>query len=364
MSAAWGNNIKLSIFGESHGKGIGVNIDGLPVGIELDLDYIKKDMDRRAPGNSDLTTPRKEEDKFEILSGYFNGKTTGAPLCIVIYNKNTISEDYEKTRELIRPSHSDYTGFVKYSGFNDYRGGGHFSGRITAPLVFAGAICRQILEKKEIYIGSHIKNIKNIEDESFDMVNVKAESLKKLRGSSFPLLNNNFENIMKEVIINAKNDKDSVGGIIETAVINLSPGLGEPFFDSVESTLAHLIFSVPGVKGIEFGAGFGISKMKGSEASDEYYIQNGKIQTYTNNNGGVLGGITTGMPLIFRVGVKPTASIGKIQNTVDIVRQENATVEIKGRHDPCIVTRALPVVEAVTAIGIYDLLLACKGKGY
>jgi chorismate synthase len=360
MSAVWGNNIKLSIFGESHGKGIGVNIDGLPAGLELDFDYIKRDMDRRAPGASELTTPRKEEDKFDILSGFFNGKTTGAPLCVVIYNKNTISEDYEKTKEKLRPSHSDYTGYIKYNGFNDYRGGGHFSGRITAPLVFAGAICRQILEKRDIYIGSHIKSIIDIEDESFHMMNMKAKTLINLRASNFPLLNGSFENKMKEAIIEARNEKDSIGGIIETAVINLSPGLGEPFFDSVESVLAHLIFSVPGIKGIEFGAGFEIAKMKGSSANDEFYIQNDKIQTYTNNNGGILGGITTGMPLIFRAAVKPTSSIGKMQRTVNVIKQENTELEIQGRHDPCIVTRAIPVVEAVTAIGIYDLLLSAK----
>jgi chorismate synthase len=360
MSGVWGNNIKLSIFGESHGKGIGVNIDGLPAGLELDFDYIKREMDRRAPGASKLTTPRKEEDKVDILSGFFNGKTTGTPLCAVIYNKNTISADYEKTKDKLRPSHSDYTGYIKYSSFNDYRGGGHFSGRITAPLVFAGAICRQILEKRDIYIGSHIKSIIDIEDESFHMMNVKAEALISLRASNFPLLNGSFENEMKEAIIEAKNEKDSVGGIIETAVINLSPGLGEPFFDSVESILSHLIFSIPGIKGIEFGAGFDITKMKGSAANDEYYIHDEKIHTYTNNNGGILGGITTGMPLIFRVAVKPTSSIGKMQRTVDIIKQENTKLEIQGRHDPCIITRAIPVVEAVTAIGIYDLLLSTK----
>lgn len=360
MSAIWGNNIRLSIFGESHGVGIGINIDGLPVGIELDLDNIKKEMARRAPGSSDLTTPRKEEDKFEILSGYYNGKTTGAPLCIVIYNKNTISADYEITKEFIRPSHSDYTAHIKYKGFNDYRGGGHFSGRISAPLVFAGAICRQALEKEGIFLGSHIKSIKDIEDDSFDMLGVNEEELKRLRSNSFPLLREELEHKMKETILAAKNEKDSVGGVIETAVINLSPGLGEPFFDSVESTLAHLIFSVPATKGIEFGAGFGISKMKGSEANDGYLLANDKIQTYSNNNGGLLGGITTGMPIIFRVAIKPTSSIGKMQRTVNIVKKENGTVEIQGRHDPCIVTRALPVVEAVTAIGIYDLLLESK----
>ncbi|MBC2582013.1 chorismate synthase [Clostridium sp. DJ247] len=356
MSGVWGNKLKFSIFGESHGTAIGINISGLQPGIELDLDYINKEMARRAPGNSELTTPRKEEDKVEILSGYFNGRTTGAPLCAVIYNKNQHSKDYSKTKNLMRPAHGDFTGFIKYNGFNDYRGGGHFSGRLTAPLVFAGAICKQILQQKGIVIGSHVKSILDIQDEGFNRVEVNAETLKTLTENSFPVLNKEVEAKMKEAIIKARSEKDSVGGVIETAVVNLPVGLGEPFFDSVESTLAHVIFSVPAVKGIEFGAGFDITKIRGSEANDEYHMENDRIVTDTNNNGGILGGITNGMPLVFRVAIKPTPSIAKAQKTVDIEKKENAEIEIVGRHDPCIVPRALPVLEAVTAIALLDLI--------
>jgi len=355
MSGVWGNKIKLSIFGESHGKAIGINIDGLEPGIELDLDYINREMERRAPGKNKLSTPRKEEDSFQILSGYFNGRTTGTPLCAVIYNTNQHSKDYEKTKNLMRPSHGDFTGYIKYGGFNDYRGGGHFSGRITAPLVFAGAICKQILERKGIIIGSHIKSIEKLEDKSFNMVKIDAEKLKTLREVSFPVLDESIGSKMEETIIKAREKKDSVGGIIETAVINLPVGIGDPFFDSVESTLAQLLFSVPGVKGVEFGAGFDIAKMKGSEANDEYYTDGDKIKTFSNNNGGILGGITNGMPLVFRVAMKPTPSITKSQRTVDIETRENTKIEIEGRHDPCIVPRALPVVEAVAAIAVLDL---------
>lgn len=356
MSGVWGNKIKLSIFGESHGKAIGINIDGLQPGIELNLNYINKEMQRRAPGSSEFSTPRKEEDSFEILSGYFNGKTTGTPLCAIIRNNNQHSKDYEKTKNLMRPSHGDLTGHIKYEGFNDYRGGGHFSGRITAPLVFAGAVCKQILEKKGIIIGSHIKSIGKIEDVSFNMTEVKNETLKSLNESKFPVLTEEVGSHMKSSILKAKEEMDSVGGVIETVVNNLPIGLGEPFFDSVESVLSHLLFSIPGVKGVEFGEGFNISKMKGSEANDEFYIQDEKIKTYSNNNGGILGGITNGMPLIFRAAVKPTPSIGKTQNTVDIEKRENTKIEVKGRHDPCIVPRALPVVEAAAAITIIQFI--------
>ncbi len=356
MSGIWGNKIKLSIFGESHGKAIGITIDGIEPGVALNMEYINREMNRRAPGKNELSTSRNEKDSFEILSGYFNGKTTGTPLCAVIHNMDQHSNDYELTKNLIRPSHGDYTGYIKYNGFNDYRGGGHFSGRITAPLVFAGAICKHILEGKGIIMGSHIKSIGEIEDDSFDMVSISNEDLKKLTNNGFPLLNSSVEASMKEAILKAKVDKDSIGGVVEAAVINLPPGLGSPFFNSVESNLAHLLFSIPGIKGVEFGEGFGITKLKGSVANDEYYIEENKIRTYSNNNGGVLGGITNGMPLIFRAAVKPTASIGKIQNTVDIEKRENTKLEIRGRHDPCIVPRVLPIIEAAASIAILDLL--------
>jgi chorismate synthase len=356
MSGVWGKKLKISIFGESHGKAIGITIDGLQPGLELNLDYINNELGRRAPGKSEFSTPRKEEDSFEILSGFFNGRTTGTPLCAVIYNTNQHSKDYEKSKSLMRPSHGDFPGYIKYDGFNDYRGGGHFSGRITAPIVLAGAICKQLLEVKGIIIGSHIRSIEKVEDRSFDTVAVNENTLKFLRENSFPVIDEKVGSKMKEVIINAKKEKDSVGGVIESAILNLPPGIGDPFFDSVESTLAHLLFSIPGVKGLEFGAGFDITKMKGSQANDEYYIEKDEIKTYSNNNGGILGGITNGMPLIFRAAIKPTPSIGRVQRTVNIETKEMTTLEITGRHDPCIVPRAVPVVEAVAALAVYDLL--------
>lgn len=356
MSGMWGSKIKLSIFGESHGNAIGITIDGLPAGFSIDMDKIMMEMARRAPGKSSLSTPRKESDIPEILSGYFEGKTTGAPLCAIIRNSNTKSKDYSKLKDVMRPGHADYTGAVRYKGFNDYRGGGHFSGRITAPLVFAGAICKQILEVKGIIISAHINSIGKIKDCSFLESDISDELLNSFKEKELPLINTKLEDEMRQEILSSRSSGDSIGGTIECAILGVSPGIGDPFFDSVESTLAHLMFSVPAVKGIEFGKGFDISKMRGSEANDEYYLENGNIKTKTNNNGGILGGITNGMPIIFNVAIKPTASIFKEQNTVNIITMEETTLCIEGRHDPCIVQRALPVIEAVAAIGITELM--------
>ena len=356
MSGMWGSKIKLSIFGESHGNAIGITIDGLPAGFSIDMDKITMEMARRAPGKSSLSTPRKESDIPEILSGYFEGKTTGTPLCAIIRNSNTKSKDYSKLKDVMRPGHADYTGAVRYKGFNDYRGGGHFSGRITAPLVFAGAICKQILEVKGIIVSAHINSIGKIKDCSFLEGDIRDELLNSFKEKELPLINTKLEDEMRQEILSARSSGDSIGGTIECAILGVSPGIGDPFFDSVESTLAHLMFSVPAVKGIEFGKGFDISKMRGSEANDEYYLENGNIKTKTNNNGGILGGITNGMPIIFNVAIKPTASIFKEQNAVNIVAMEETTLCIEGRHDPCIVQRALPVIEAVAAIGITELM--------
>ncbi|WP_196000117.1 chorismate synthase [Clostridium sp. 1001271B_151109_B4] len=356
MSGMWGNNIKISIFGESHGNAIGINIDGLPSGFEIDIDKIMIEMARRAPGKSPLSTPRKEGDIPEILSGYFEGKTTGTPLCAIIRNSNTKSKDYSKLKDVMRPGHADYTGAIRYDGFNDYRGGGHFSGRITAPLVFAGAICKQILESKGIVIAAHVNSIGSVKDESFLETDINDELLNSFKDKELPLINANLENVMREEVMNARKDGDSIGGTIECAILGVNPGVGNPFFDSVESTLAHLMFSVPAVKGIEFGRGFDISKMRGSEANDEYYLDGENIKTRTNNNGGILGGITNGMPIVFNVAIKPTASIFKEQKTVNIETMEETTLKIEGRHDPCIVQRALPVIEAVAAIGVLELV--------
>lgn len=356
MSGMWGSKIKLSIFGESHGNAIGITIDGLPAGFSIDMDKIMMEMARRAPGKSSLSTPRKESDIPEILSGYFEGKTTGTPLCAIIRNSNTKSKDYSKLKDVMRPGHADYTGAVRYKGFNDYRGGGHFSGRITAPLVFAGAICKQILEVKGIIVSAHINSIGKIKDCSFLESDISDELLNSFKENELPLINTKLEDEMRQEILSTRSSGDSIGGTIECAILGVSPGIGDPFFDSVESTLAHLMFSVPAVKGIEFGKGFDISKMRGSEVNDEYYLENGNIKTKTNNNGGILGGITNGMPIIFNVAIKPTASIFKEQNTVNIVTMEETTLCIEGRHDPCIVQRALPVIEAVAAIGITELM--------
>lgn len=361
MSSMWGKNIKISIFGESHGKAIGAVIDGLPPGIELDLEYINNEMKRRAPGRNKISTTRKEGDNFEIMSGFFNGRTTGTPLSSLIFNTNQKSRDYEAAKSILRPGHADYTGYVKYSGFNDYRGGGHFSGRLTAPLVFAGAIAKQILEKDNIMIGSHIKSIANTEDISFNPVDIDQALLETLRNKEFCVIDDEKGKEMKEHILSVKDEKDSVGGIIEAAVVNLPVGIGSPLFEAVECKLAQLLFSIPAVKGVEFGIGFDITKMKGSEVNDELYINDGNIKAYSNNNGGIIGGITNGMPIIFKVAIKPTPSIGKSQRTVDVSKGINTELEIEGRHDPCIVPRAVPVVEAATALALLDLMMEKDG---
>ena len=356
MSGMWGSKIRISIFGESHGSAIGINIDGLPSGLELNLEDIAYEMRRRAPGKSSLSTARSEDDIPEILSGYFNGKTTGTPLCAIIRNTNTRSKDYSLLKDVMRPGHADYSGNIRYNGFNDYRGGGHFSGRITAPLVFAGAICKQILKEKGITVAAHVKSIKNIKDKSFLDSDVDLAYLESLKTFELPLLDKNIEEDMRKEILEAKEHMDSVGGTIECGVFGINAGVGNPFFDSIESTLAHLLFSVPSVKGVEFGRGFDLTQMRGSEANDELYYDNGEVKTKTNNNGGVLGGISNGMPIVFTTAIKPTSSIGKEQNTVNINTKEDTILKVEGRHDPCIVQRAIPVIEAVTAIAIVELL--------
>jgi len=356
MSGQWGKSVKYSIFGESHGRGIGITIDGLPPGIKLDMNFINYEMQRRAPGRDEFSTKRKEGDKVEILSGYFNGYTTGTPLCGVIFNENQNSIDYDNLKNLARPGHADFTGKSKYLGYNDYRGGGHFSGRITAPLVFAGAIAKQILFNKGIQIGSHILSISNVFDSYFDGVNIKNDLLIDILKKKFPVVDDAKGEEMKSIILKAKEEMDSVGGIIEAAILNLPCGLGEPFFDSIESNLAQLLFSVPAVKGVEFGSGFEITKVRGSQANDMLYNENGSVKAKTNNNGGINGGISNGMPIVFRVAIKPTPSIARLQNTVDMNTCENSEITVTGRHDPCIVLRALPVIEACAAMSILDFV--------
>ncbi|WP_029488284.1 chorismate synthase [Candidatus Epulonipiscium viviparus] len=356
MNNTFGKNIGISIFGESHGAGIGVVIGGLPAGIELDFKQIEKEMERRAPGRDKLSTARKESDLPIIQSGIWENHTTGAPLCALIKNSDTHSKDYSILKTNMRPGHADYTGNIRYAGFNDYRGGGHFSGRITAPLVFAGAVAKQILDKKGITIGAHISQIASIKDTKFDSQSVSSDDFGVLLKKELPVIDDSKIENMRAKILNAKADGDSVGGKIECAVVGIPAGLGNPFFDSVESIIAHLAFSVPAVKGIDFGAGDKFAEFYGSEANDEFYIKDGVVATKTNNNGGILGGITNGSPIIFEVIIKPTPSIAKEQDTVNIETKEEVKLQIKGRHDPCIVQRAVVVIEAIAAIAILELL--------
>lgn len=358
MTATLGEKIKLTIFGESHGLGIGCVIDGLPPGFVIDLDAVKKEMQRRAPGKSPLATARNEKDAFIIESGFFEGRTTGTPLCVLIPNSDQHSGDYSKLKNVMRPGHADYSGKVKYDGFNDYRGGGHFSGRLTAPLVFMGAIAKQILAEHGISIGAHIAAVAGVNDTPFNLLGESADTFSELAQKSFPVLDDTAGNEMQQLILAAKQSCDSVGGVIECMAINLPAGIGAPFFDSLESRLAHALFSVPAVKGIEFGKGFALVQMTGSEANDQMYYDNGVVKTYTNNNGGITGGITNGMPVLFKAAVKPTPSIAKVQKTVDLSTESNTELVITGRHDPCIVQRAVPVIEGVAAWVILDMLLA------
>jgi len=365
MKSTFGKNLTVSLFGESHGTAIGVVIDGLQAGLRLDLDGISHRLaQRRAVGA--ISTARQEPDEIQIVSGFFNGRTTGTPLCLLIANTSTRSRDYEKTKNLLRPGHADYTAFMKYQGWQDYRGGGHFSGRLTAPLVAAGEICRQILAGHGILIGSHLAECAAIPDAHLpqDPAELLA-AMRRLNDLDFAVLDAAQGEKMQQAILNARADGDSVGGIIETAVCGMPAGIGEPFFNSLESVLAHLLFSVPAVKGVEFGAGFALAQLRGSQANDPLRIAaDGHIYTTSNNNGGINGGISNGMPIIFRVAVKPTPSIYQAQQTVDFAARENAELTIQGRHDPAIVHRARVVIDSVTAIGLVDLFCEAYGTNW
>lgn len=355
MSGIWKNNIGLSIFGESHGPVVGITIDGLQPGMIIDEAYIQSELDRRRPGQNDLVTPRKETDAFEILSGVFEGKTTGAPLTMVIQNKNIRSKDYSKTKDLMRPGHADYTGLIKYGGYGDYRGGGHFSGRLTAGLVFAGAIAKSILKSSGIAIAGQITKIGMVRDDRVDRID--SEWVDMLLSKSFPTASVEAAEEMKSAVREARDDHDSIGGEIRCFAVNVPPGLGNPYFNSFESVLSQLIFSIPAIKGIAFGSGFRMSEMHGSTANDAFYFDGDHVKTKTNHNGGILGGITNGMPIDFTVAVKPTPSIGKVQATINMATHTDENLAIQGRHDPCIVPRVVPVVEAVLAIAILDSML-------
>lgn len=356
MASNWGSKVQVSIFGESHGKAIGVTIDNLPSGIKIDMDELLLNMGRRAPGKDKSATPRKEADTPIILSGMLEDVITGAPLCAIIENTNTRSADYSNLMTLPRPSHSDYPAFLRYDGFNDIRGGGHFSGRLTAPLVFAGSICRQILKRQGVQIASHISSIKDIKDDNFNSIDVDIELINRLNKESFPLINKKKEKQMRDVIEVARLDQDSVGGVIECCAVGFKAGVGSPMFMGVENVISQVMFGVPAVKGIEFGSGFDITKMYGSQSNDQYYMDGNEVKTKTNHNGGVLGGISTGMPIVCRVAIKPTPSILKEQNTVNLQTRENANLVINGRHDPCIVSRASVVIESAMAVALINLI--------
>ena len=353
MSSTYGENLKLSIFGQSHGPAIGMTLDGIPAGLSVNLDELQSFLNRRAPGQNDWSTPRREEDRPEILSGLLDGFTCGAPIAAVIRNTNTRSGDYSNLKDCPRPGHADYPAQIKYGGFQDAAGGGHFSGRLTAPLCIAGGLCKQWLEDLGIKIGAHMKWIHGAEDNSFDPLNPQLDQIR----SDFPVLNALCGEKMREEISEAKEKGNSVGGIIECAAIGLPVGLGEPMFGGVESRIAQIIYGIPAVKGVEFGSGFGSAWKYGSENNDDYTVHEGCVVTSANNAGGILGGITNGMPLIFRVAIKPTPSIAAKQQSVSLKAMENTELVVKGRHDPCIVPRAVPVVEAAAAIAIFDMIL-------
>lgn len=358
MSSLWNNRISISIFGESHGPAIGVIIDNLPSGEYIDVEELGRFMARRAPKKDGTTTSRSEKDLTQILSGVYNERTTGTPLCAFIQNTDTHSGDYSNISNLARPGHADYTGAVRYKGFNDVRGGGHFSGRLTAPLCFAGAVCGQILERRGIYTGAHIKEIHGIRDAEFDHVKVSRQNILDVRYKEFPVINDKKGKLMKEDIQKARMGCESLGGIIECVSVNVPAGIGSPIFDGLENSIAQLVFGIPAVKGLEFGAGFKTAKMVGSQNNDDFYVDDhGYVLTKTNNHGGILGGISSGMPITMNVAIKPTPSIAQPQETVDYHDMKNEVLSIKGRHDPCIVPRAVPCVEAAVNIALLAHML-------
>ena len=354
MSSVTGNKIKISVFGQSHSPAIGVVIDGIPAGLRLDTDAIGAFMARRAPGGSPLSTPRREADIPEIVSGLSGGVTCGAPMCAIIRNTNTKSGDYANILDCPRPSHADYTAFVKWNGFNDVAGGGHFSGRLTAPLCFAGAVCMQLLALQGVKIRSHIYSIGDVRDKPFDPIHPENNDIADDR---FPVIDPGRGDEMRELIELARSEGDSVGGIIECAVTGLKAGIGDPMFDGMENIIAKNVFAIPAVKGIEFGAGFDITRMRGSEANDPFCVDGGTIGTVSNDSGGINGGISNGMPIIVRVAFKPTPSIAREQKTINLEDKTNATIKIGGRHDPCIVQRAVPAVESILALSVLDLMM-------
>ncbi len=354
MSSSYGKILRLTIFGQSHSKAIGMTLEGIPAGSKIDLDELQSFLNRRAPGRNEFSTPRKEADLPEFISGIVDNITCGTPLTALIYNTNTRSKDYSELKINPRPGHADYTAEVKYNGAQDYAGGGHFSGRLTAPLCIAGGICKQLLANEGIHIMARIKSIADITDDT--------EFTEPVDKKDFPVVSDDVAEQMKQRIIKAKEDQDSVGGIIECIADGIPAGLGDPMFDGMENRISQVIFGIPAVKGIEFGIGFEAAALRGSENNDPFVIKDGKVRTKTNNCGGILGGITDGMPVVFRAAFKPTPSIGKTQETVNLETMTDSQLNIHGRHDPCIVQRAVPCVEAAAALAIYDALLEYRSQ--
>lgn len=355
MSSTYGENVKLSIFGQSHGRAIGMTLDGIPAGLPVDFEELQVFLNRRAPGNSDLATPRKEADKPEFLSGILDGFTCGAPIAATITNTNTRSGDYSSLRNVPRPGHADYTAEIKYGGYQDSAGGGHFSGRLTAPLCIAGGLCKQWLSQMGIEIHGHIVSIGGITDQPERLSLVHPEVSELL--PDFPVISEQAKAAMQDKIRRVKEKKDSIGGDVECIITGVPAGLGEPMFGGVESKIAQIVYGIPAIKSIEFGLGAQISQFRGSMVNDAFTLTDGKVSTLTNYCGGILGGITTGMPVVFKVAVKPTPSIGRTQNSVNLATGEIETLTIQGRHDPCIVPRVVPVLEAAAAIALFDLIL-------
>ena len=356
VSSEFGKILRVSVFGQSHGQAVGVVMDGLPAGEAVDLEELQRFLDRRKPGRSPLSTARKEADAPAFLSGLENGVTCGAPLCAVIENAGQRSKDYGELADKPRPGHADYTAWVKWKGWADMRGGGHFSGRLTAPLCVAGGIARQILARRGVFVGAHLAAVAGIPDRPFPLY-PGPELFEEIAAKPFPVLDGRAGEEMQEAVLAAKNCLDSVGGVIECAAVGLPAGLGDPMFEGVENRLAAALFGIPAVKGVEFGEGFRAAALRGSENNDPFEMEDGAVRASSNHAGGILGGITTGMPLVFRAAVKPTPSIAQAQRTVSLSRREDAELTIHGRHDPCIAHRAVPVVEAVAAVVLLDLLL-------
>lgn len=362
MKNVLGHSITITLFGESHGEAIGCVIDGMPSGLEISLPYIEAQLSLRKAKDA-LSTSRKEADQIEILSGVKEGFSEGTPIALLIRNQNVHKKDYEDLEGIARPGHADYTAQIRYDGYQDASGGGHFSGRLTAPLVAAGAVFRYALEKKGIYIGSHISNLHGINDMAFDAETLDAQ-LHQLNTKEFPVLDDFVAEAMKREILQAKENQDSVGGILETLVTHMPVGIGEPMFSSVESRLSEALFSIPAVKGVSFGSGFGFAEMLGSEANDACHIDNDVVYTKTNHNGGINGGITNGMPIVFQTVIKPTPSISQPQETIDFLKKENTTITITGRHDPAIIHRARVVVDCLTAFILADMLNEAYGRNW